>query len=493
MKLKYLTAIILLTQCSDNKEPEPLVQVSSDFTVSRKTIKVGESVTFTDLSKGSINKWNWIFEGAEPNSSSQQHPVVQYGSPGTYNVSLSISNGNSEDKEAKQDFITVEAEEIIPGVFEAGEETTFGVSIRSDFMQSMIRLEDNSFICVGWTDNENTQESRTNILVTKFDKDLKLTWDKVIGGSRSELVRTVIPTNDGGFLLGASSESNDGDISGNKGSADIAILKLSGSGDIEWVKTYGGSDYDGINHNSIIELENGYSFIGFSRSEDADIPGKVGLDDIWLVELDNAGNINNSFALGSTGNDYPYSFVKSNAGYVVLSKIGAATTDFDKPGIWVFEVANDGKIGWKTFIDGLNAGNLIKTQEGGYLTLSTNGTNITDLFLTKFDSQGSVQWTKSYPLAGQEFAEDIIQIGNEYIILGTSEPYGNQPRHGSAYVAKVNQLGELVQSALFGSGEVSACKIFKVDDQKYLLGGTKDVSESYIDAEFWLQIVLDSK
>jgi hypothetical protein len=146
-----------------------------------------------------------------------------------------------------------------------------------------------------------------------------------------------------------------------------------------------------------------------------------------------------------------------------------------------------------TILNGLNAGKLIKTEDDGYLALSTNKNNISDLFLTKLGQQGSVLWTKSYPMPGQEFAEDILQIGNEYIILGTSEPFKSQPRHGSAYVAKVNQSGDVIQFGTFGANEVSACRIFKVDDQKYLLGGTKDISSSYIDSEFWLQIVVDSK
>lgn len=490
--LQYLSVIILLTQCSDEKEPKPVVRFFANFTASHTTIKAGESITFTDLSDGDPNEWHWIFDGGEPNNSTERNPVVKYTSPGSYHVSLTVSNGDSEAVELKQNFITVESEEVL-GTFLAAEEATFGLSIRSDFMQSMIMLEDNSFICVGWTDNESTQEQGTNILVTKFDKGLKLIWNKLIGGGRAELVRSVIATNDGGFLLGASTESSDGDIPGNKGSADIAIFKLTGNGDIEWVKTYGGSDYDGINHHSLIELENGYAFIGFSKSEDAGIVGKAGLHDIWLVEIDNNGTVSKSLSLGSAENDYPYSFVRSSSGYVVLSKIGAATNDFDKAGIWVFEVAHDGTIGWKTFLNVLNAGTLIQTVDGGYMTLSTKQTNIADLFATRFDSQGNVQWEKAYPLPGQEFAQDIIQIENEYIILGTSEPQGNQPRHGSAYIAKLNQIGDVIQEGTFGGGEVSACKIFKVNDQKYVLGGTKDISQSFIDSEFWMQAVLDTK
>ncbi len=479
-------------RCSDEKEAEPTVKVSTDFSVSHTVIKVGESVTFTDLSTGDPNSWNWIFSGGEPTTSNEQNPVIRYNAPGSFNVSLNSSNGSSADTKTKENFIVVEAVEIPAGSFVANNDTTFGLSIRSDFMQSMITLKDNSFICVGWTDNENTQDSKTNILITKFDKDLNLVWNKAIGGSRSDLVRDVIPTNDGGFLLSATTESDDGDILENKGLGDILIAKLNAGGNIEWTKTYGGSEYDGVNKHSIIKLEIGYAFIGHTESDDANIAGRVGLSDLWLVEIDNNGNIDNSFALGSTENDYAYSFVKSNSGYVILSKIGAKTNNFDKPGIWIFEVNSDGQIGWKTFIDGFNAGKVIKTQEGGYITLNTNRNNVTDLFVTKFNSQGGVQWEKSYPLPGQEFAEDIIQIENEYIILGDSEPFGGTPRNGSAYVAKLNQSGEVIQSITIGNNKVSTCGIFKIDDQRYILGGTKNISDSFIDSEFWLQILSDS-
>ena len=114
IKLKYLTAIILLTHCSDDKEADPSVQVSADFSVSHTTVKVGESVTFSDVSAGGANAWNWTFDGGEPNNSTERNPVVKYASPGEYNVSLKVSNGNSEDTKVKQSFITVEPEENSP-------------------------------------------------------------------------------------------------------------------------------------------------------------------------------------------------------------------------------------------------------------------------------------------------------------------------------------------------------------------------------------------
>lgn len=489
-KLIYLIAIVLLTSCDGDEEEQLPLQVSADFTASHTKIKVGESITFNDRSYGNVTTWNWVFEGGEPNKSTEKNPVVKYDSPGSFSASLSVSNSSSSDTEVKENFIKVEVKESIPGSFVAADETTFGLSVRTDAMQSMIILDDQSLVCAGWTNNENTLTSPTNILVAKFDKNLELVWDKLIGGSSHDLVRKIIPTNDGGFLLSATTESNDGDIPENKGLGDIAIIKLNGDGDIQWVETYGGSDHDGVNKHSLIKLDEGYAFIGFSKSEDADIPGKVGLQDIWLVEIDTYGSINNSFAVGSVENDYPYSFVKSEDGYVVLSKIGAQTVDFDKPGIWLFEVNRNGQIGWKTFIDGLNAGEVIKTLDDGYLTLNTKKVNVTDLFVTKFNNQGHVQWENSYPLPDQEFAQNVIDNGNEYIILGSSESYTGPDRF-NAYVAKIDQGGDIVQWELFGDDKGSASTILKLNDGRYILGGSKDVGESFINTEFWLQIILD--
>jgi len=106
-RLIYLFVLFILVQCSDEKEAEPL---SADFSVSHTVIKVGASVTFTDLSTGDPNSWNWIFSGGEPTTSNEQNPVIRYNTPGSFNVSLNSSNGSSADTETKENFIVVEAE-----------------------------------------------------------------------------------------------------------------------------------------------------------------------------------------------------------------------------------------------------------------------------------------------------------------------------------------------------------------------------------------------
>lgn len=85
----------------------PPSNLNADFSASSTVITAGDSVTFTDLSSGSPVSWNWSFEEGNPAASSEQNPVVYYSLPGTYEVSLTVNDGVSSDKESKSAFITV--------------------------------------------------------------------------------------------------------------------------------------------------------------------------------------------------------------------------------------------------------------------------------------------------------------------------------------------------------------------------------------------------
>ncbi len=483
--IPFLIIAFLSIQCSDDNEDPTIPPISAAFTASDSIIFVGEEVVFTDESTGNPTNWNWNFEGGEPEFSEEQSPTITYNFPGTYQVTLKASNENSEDTIVIDNFIEVQKVES----FTLGSEVTFGLSNQSNLMSSMVILEDSSIVCTGWTYNQDTQIH--NILVVKFNKDYELIWDRVIGGSDDDMVRDIVSTNDGGFLLSATTKSGDGDIPENNGEGDIAMIKLNSSGSIDWVKVYGGEKYDGVNSNSIIKLDNGYAFISYLRSDLAEISDRMGLSDIWLNEIDLNGNIINSTVIGSAENDYPYSFVKTNEGYTVLSKIGGSSNDFNESGIWLFNVDLSGNIIWKTLITGRNAGKVIRTHDGGYATLNSNDENISDLFVTKFNNQGSIEWEKSYPLPDQESPSDIIQINNDFIILGESKPL-ESPHNGSVYLARLNESGTVIQSISFGENIFSAKRIFETGEGKYLIGGTKKTEEYSSNFELLFQSISNS-
>lgn len=79
-----------------------------NFSGTPTTVIVGNSVSFTDLSTGgTITSRSWSFPGGSPSSSSSPSPTIIYNTPGTYNVSLTVSNGSQNATETKNGYITV--------------------------------------------------------------------------------------------------------------------------------------------------------------------------------------------------------------------------------------------------------------------------------------------------------------------------------------------------------------------------------------------------
>ncbi len=87
-----------------------LTDFSADFTTSQTNVNIGQEVEFEDLSCGSITSWEWTFEGGTPETSTEQNPVVLYSEPGEWDVTLTVSDGESEETTAKENYITAASE-----------------------------------------------------------------------------------------------------------------------------------------------------------------------------------------------------------------------------------------------------------------------------------------------------------------------------------------------------------------------------------------------
>jgi uncharacterized repeat protein (TIGR01451 family) len=74
----------------------------------------GNSVEFYDNSIGDIVSWEWIFVGGDPATSNEQNPVVLYENQGSYDVSLTVSDGTNSHTFAITGYITVETAPEIP-------------------------------------------------------------------------------------------------------------------------------------------------------------------------------------------------------------------------------------------------------------------------------------------------------------------------------------------------------------------------------------------
>ncbi|HPX76597.1 MAG TPA: C10 family peptidase, partial [Bacteroidales bacterium] len=79
----------------------------ANFIGNPTTIETEQYVNFTDLSTNCLAAWDWTFEGGTPPTSNEQNPTVYYMNAGTYNVSLTVSNGSQNFTETKNGYITV--------------------------------------------------------------------------------------------------------------------------------------------------------------------------------------------------------------------------------------------------------------------------------------------------------------------------------------------------------------------------------------------------
>ncbi|TND04263.1 MAG: glycosyl hydrolase [Bacteroidetes bacterium] len=67
----------------------------------------GTAIQFTDYSPGQPTSWNWSFPGGSPATSTSQNQLVYYNNPGSYNVTLIVSNSNGTDTLTLTNYITI--------------------------------------------------------------------------------------------------------------------------------------------------------------------------------------------------------------------------------------------------------------------------------------------------------------------------------------------------------------------------------------------------
>ena len=99
-----------------------------------------------------------------------------------------------------------------------------------------------------------------------------------IGGSANDEARSVVEAYDGGYLVvGATSSFG-------AGGSDIYLVKIAGSGAVQWTKTIGGTG-DEVAETIIKTLDGGYLIQGYTTSFGASS------SDIYLVKLDGSANV----------------------------------------------------------------------------------------------------------------------------------------------------------------------------------------------------------
>ena len=81
--------------------------VSADFQADIVNGNAPLIVSFTDMSSNDCTQWEWDFDNDGSIDNIAQNPIWTFTEPGTYSVSLTVSNGLTSDTEVKTAYITV--------------------------------------------------------------------------------------------------------------------------------------------------------------------------------------------------------------------------------------------------------------------------------------------------------------------------------------------------------------------------------------------------
>jgi hypothetical protein len=161
--------------------------------------------------------------------------------------------------------------------------------------RSVIQTTDFGFFVAGSfvsaQDSKMKGYGSKDVLIVRLDKNGKELSQIVLGGKGLDEVEKMIPTKDGGALLGVYSRSNVGGSkkTENFGEGDYWIIKLSKDGKVEWEKNFGGKGDDHLRTLSLTST--GYLIGGESRSERSGNKS-VGIEegtDLWLLSLNERG------------------------------------------------------------------------------------------------------------------------------------------------------------------------------------------------------------
>jgi hypothetical protein len=271
-----------------------------------------------------------------------------------------------------------------------------------DHAHKIIQMSDGGFFVAGFADyagligqsgngeghqmNKNVRHGVGEFFGIRLDANGDFLWFRFYGGTKNDRVNDIVETNGGGVMMVGFSESNDFDVSGNKGSYDYWVVNIAADGHLHWKKTYGGPDIDQAF--GVIKTDfNSYLIVGQSNSVSGDITKPKGNSDIWVIHIDQHGKLIWEKSFGGSQ----------------------------------FETANSiKKTGFNKFV-------VIGNSRSSDNQISNKGQN--DIYLFEIDANPNsrVHWQKTYGGSDFDFGTDITQTsdGKLYIVGDYQSTDGN--------------------------------------------------------------------
>lgn len=299
----------------------------------------------------------------------------------------------------------------------------------------LLLTDDGGFIVLGTV--EDTANNNTDIYLNKFSSNVVSEWERFIGSASNEQ-GTALKKASSGYIIAGSTTSEDLGNGNNEGTKDIFLVKVDNEGNVEWTENHGGNadDYS----SDVIVINNGYVVLGTTNSFDE--PGQNN-NNIMLVETNLNGGSPDFVTYGGSNNDYGQSLVELNdGGYLIL---GTVENTEGKSNIYALKVEdNIHNILWnKEFGTTLNdmGFDLLKSGVGFIIVGSKELSGGFAGYFFQIDNDGNeiVDNTNTFGGYGQIIYAIEPTSDGGYIMTGSSGAEGNE----MVCLIKVNSNGEL--------------------------------------------------
>ena len=344
-------------------------------------------------------------------------------------------------------------------------------------------------------------------------QDPNILWQRTIGGSDYDFLSEIITTSDGGFAVGGYSRSN---ISGEKsensrGEEDYWVLKFDSFGEIEWQRTFGGTESDILG--ALKQTADGGFMVGgtsFSGiSGDKTDPSK-GYSDFWILKLDASGNIEWQKTIGGNGADEITEIIQTPDGgfFIGGSSSSDISGDRTEPNYvytdaWILKLDSNGNILWQKshdFIENLRLSTIISTNDEGYL-LGGYDYNPPVYYIMRINKDGFKFWERPFVADGFDILTNAIQTSDGgYVVIGFSDSNisGDKTEDSNGFddywILKIDSVGNIEWQNTIGGNLSDGCyTVIETPDNGYFITGYSDseisgdkTENSLGSADYWI-------
>jgi PKD repeat protein len=313
----------------------------------------------------------------------------------------------------------------------------FGGS-KADYAADVVRALDGGFLLLIYANSTDGQVTGSHggseMWVVKTDVNGDLQWQRPAGGSSSEIPYAIRQLPDSNVVVCGYTLSNDGDVSGNHGSGDAWLAKLTAQGELLWQRCYGGPQADAAT--TVQLLADGNLLVaGYTHSNSGDVSGNHGGRDAWVFKTDTSGNLLWQHCYGGT-QDESFSAFRESPDFVELAGV-TTSNDGDVSGnngeqdFWLVKVKGDGELVEQKCFGGTETETFtaLVSKPGGSLALcgesdsndgdviGNHSPGINDGWIMRADSSYQLIWSRCYGGSSVDFGFNMVAADEDHLLI----------------------------------------------------------------------------